>query len=328
MEENIVEEKLIPEITNSDIRKQMNHVGNALLFNTFLQIYVPIIITFIFTLIATNYFIRPTHSMYLETNFLALTTLLMIVALVIAESVPFIICAQRLKIKMSDFFRKPTMSFKTILMFSLICLGVNAFASLIVQCIDILINSNGFVLTSPDFSLGSGIINQLLTVFLLVIVAPIGEEFMLRGVCLKSLSKYGTTFSIIATSLIFSLLHGNFIQGIPTFFMGLILGYVATKSQSILPAILIHFINNAFSLIESIIANYLPWFPLAILVFLVAFALFLIIRYRSTFSIENKIENHKACWRCFFTSYSFIIFIIIYVFILAISVSPLSIYQL
>lgn len=328
MDENNLSEALQQELTPAAIRKQMNHVGKALLFNTFLQVYVPLIITFIFTLSLAQMLHLSRFSYFLNNNFMGLVTLLTIIALVVAESVPFIICSQRLKIKMADFFQRPTMSIKTILMFAIILLGVNAFASLIVQGVEILLNGTGFHLTTPDFSLGEGIVNQVLMIIMVVVVAPIGEEFMLRGVCLKALSKYGTSFAIIVTSFIFSLLHGNFIQGIPTFFMGLILGYVAIKSKSILPTILIHFINNAFSLCESWIANFLPYFPLIMLVLLLFAAIYLIMKYRSTFTLAEKIPNHPACWKCFFTSYSIIIFMILYLLIFALSVTPLSFLQI
>ena len=51
------------------------------------------------------------------------------------------------------------------------------------------------------------------------------------------------------SSLIFGIFHGNFVQFPFAFIVGLVLGWVVVYTNSMLPAVLIHFCNNAFSVI-------------------------------------------------------------------------------
>lgn len=54
---------------------------------------------------------------------------------------------------------------------------------------------------------------------------------------------------LILPALFFGIIHLNFIQAPNAFFAGLILGAVYLKTRSIIPSIVIHFINNSFSIL-------------------------------------------------------------------------------
>ena len=301
--ENIDNQEVV--ISNKMIRKEFNHVGNAFLFCTFLQMYIPILLMIFIGII----FYKPALS---EEFLLEFELLVMVIALVLSESIPFIICSRRLNIKPKEFFNKPTISFKNILLLSVATIGLSVFVSQIVNIIQLLLDNVGIIMSTPDFALDNSLWNNILMLILTIVVAPIFEEFMLRGVALKALSKYGTSFAIIVTALIFALLHGNFIQGIPTFFMGIMFGVITVKSKSIIPAIIIHFINNSLSMSEEYLGAYFPYYGLIITVLFLIGALILIIKYRHLIKMPKDILNHPSAWKCFFTSYSFIIFIIIY----------------
>lgn len=81
----------------------------------------------------------------------------------------------------------------------------------------------------------------------LAIVPAITEEFVFRGVILGSLRKFGNGFAIFASALMFSLMHGNIEQITIAFLIGLYLGFCVVKTNSIIPAVLIHFFNNLSS---------------------------------------------------------------------------------
>ncbi|VTQ89162.1 CPBP family glutamic-type intramembrane protease [Hathewaya histolytica] len=87
--------------------------------------------------------------------------------------------------------------------------------------------------------------NLISTTILIVIVAPICEEILFRGIILEMfLKKYSTLKSILVSALMFGIIHGNFIQGVETFFIAIILGYIYYKTNSLLPCIFLHFVNN------------------------------------------------------------------------------------
>lgn len=74
-------------------------------------------------------------------------------------------------------------------------------------------------------------------------LGPIAEEIVYRGFIIQYLKKYGTSFAIVISSICFAFMHGNIVQGFFAFFIGLVLGYIATQ-YSLKWSIALHIINN------------------------------------------------------------------------------------
>ncbi len=73
------------------------------------------------------------------------------------------------------------------------------------------------------------------------------EEFAIRGIVLGGLAKFGSRFAIIASALLFGIMHGNMEQIPFAVILGLYLGFVTLRSGSIWTAVAIHFVNNCFA---------------------------------------------------------------------------------
>lgn len=81
------------------------------------------------------------------------------------------------------------------------------------------------------------------------------EEFLFRGVLFGVLRKYGDGFAILISSLLFGLMHGNIIQIPFAFIGGLALAFLVMYTGSIIPAMLLHFANNFYSVIGDIVTT-------------------------------------------------------------------------
>jgi membrane protease YdiL (CAAX protease family) len=80
---------------------------------------------------------------------------------------------------------------------------------------------------------------------MIVIAAPVLEELLFRGIILEGLLKNYQPYRAIGFSaFLFALVHGNLAQGIGAFMIGVLVGWIYWKTESIIPGILIHFINN------------------------------------------------------------------------------------
>lgn len=81
-----------------------------------------------------------------------------------------------------------------------------------------------------------------------VLFAPITEELLFRGV-LQGTLELRTTMNkaIVWTAVIFTILHFNFEQILSLWLFALLLGFLAWRVDSILPAIVVHIINNSLS---------------------------------------------------------------------------------
>lgn len=84
-----------------------------------------------------------------------------------------------------------------------------------------------------------------------IIGAPLIEELVFRAGPLVNLTKkMPAFFAVLLTSALFALAHGNPIQMIYTFGLGMAAGYLFIKSDSIYPAIVCHFVFNGANLIS------------------------------------------------------------------------------
>ena len=100
---------------------------------------------------------------------------------------------------------------------------------------------------------------SVLTFFLdllfVAILPGICEETTHRGLVLNGTKKNGAVRAIILTGLLFGLLHLNIVQFGYAFMVGMLLCLVTLLCHSIIPAIIIHFTNNALSLFVSYSLN-------------------------------------------------------------------------
>ena len=93
-------------------------------------------------------------------------------------------------------------------------------------------------------------------VFLVIALAPaVCEEMLFRGLILHSLkARYRVVSAIAITAALFGAYHMSLVKFIPTGLLGAVLCYVVWKTGSISPAMLMHFLNNACS----VIVTYFP----------------------------------------------------------------------
>ena len=117
------------------------------------------------------------------------------------------------------------------------------------------------------FSLWIGINNStaqsnsytIISMLYIVIIGPVVEEFIFRGIFLRGLlTRYAPTISIVATSLLFAIIHfnaapeasltANVTEVSYALLMGLILGEIYYKSCSLFLCIILHILANAVTL--------------------------------------------------------------------------------
>ncbi|HEX2938866.1 MAG TPA: type II CAAX endopeptidase family protein [Ruminiclostridium sp.] len=243
------------------------------------------------------------------------------------DLIPFLICAKLTKMKMSGIFARPQLKPSYILAFGTIGIGASLFASLFVRALSQLLKVSGFKLVTPAFNIPkNSTIGAAALIFSVVVVAPIAEEFIFRGVLLNYFKRYGEVFAVIASSLTWAILHMNLVQGIPVFFMGLFFGIIALKARSIIPTILIHSINNAFSLADSAAVsshNYILILIAGLIVIsvLIAAIALLIIFFKPL--TEHRKGGSKHGFTALFTCAPYLIYILICIAVTASTIKPI-----
>lgn len=82
----------------------------------------------------------------------------------------------------------------------------------------------------------------------LVVMAPLFEELLFRGVVLESVrARFGVTAAWVVSSLLFGVVHAHPTVAVNAFFSGLILGFVYLASGSLWASMFLHAVNNGIA---------------------------------------------------------------------------------
>jgi membrane protease YdiL (CAAX protease family)/NAD-dependent dihydropyrimidine dehydrogenase PreA subunit len=93
---------------------------------------------------------------------------------------------------------------------------------------------------------GSGAVGVVLTVAVIALAGPVLEEVLLRGVVLGAVAaRVGAWPAIVGCAVAFALLHASLWSFLPLTVLGVGLGWLATRSRTLWPAIGAHVLYNA-----------------------------------------------------------------------------------
>lgn len=108
--------------------------------------------------------------------------------------------------------------------------------------------------------------SQILAMAAAVLLAPVNEECIMRGLVLKNLQRFfSEPVVIILQAVMFGIFHANWVQGIYVLPVGAALGWLAVKSRSVLPCIFMHLFYNLLSFVTALLPGFCQTFGFAIL---------------------------------------------------------------
>ena len=100
---------------------------------------------------------------------------------------------------------------------------------------------------------------ELFVQFLALCAVPaVVEELLFRGALQGLMRPSGSAAAIFGPALLFGLLHLDLAQGLTAFACGVFLGWLAERSGSILPGMLLHFCNNTLAFLNLYLRFYAP----------------------------------------------------------------------
>lgn len=105
----------------------------------------------------------------------------------------------------------------------------------------------------------------VLTLFNVGIVPAVCEEILYRGYVMRAFERsWGIWAAIIISGILFGLYHVQLTNLLPLAFIGIILAFITWISDSIYPAMIVHFVNNGGSVLvgtyypDSVVAEITP----------------------------------------------------------------------
>jgi sodium transport system permease protein len=106
-------------------------------------------------------------------------------------------------------------------------------------------------LTEQLQGLESGLSTHLgRALFVLALLPAVCEELAFRGFILSGFRRLGHKWTaIVGTSIFFALTHSVFQQSLLSCVLGVVIGFIAVQTGSLLPAIAFHFVHNSLGLL-------------------------------------------------------------------------------
>lgn len=154
-------------------------------------------------------------------------------------------------------FHKDSLSAGRLFLYVIAAVGGCMFANIVTSIFMTFWESWGFPVPTPPEMMESTPISLILNLFVIAVLPAILEEALFRGCVLRVLRPYGNGLAIVVSSVLFSLMHGN-IRQIPfALIVGLILGWLYVASNSLWLPILVHFVNNALSVIMDYCSSFM-----------------------------------------------------------------------
>ena len=93
--------------------------------------------------------------------------------------------------------------------------------------------------------------------FIVGLLAPLSEELVFRGAILRELLKWKENpwIGIIISAMLFSLVHMNPVQMPHAFLVGILLGWLYYRTDSIIPGVTWHWVNNTIAYVMYNLTN-------------------------------------------------------------------------
>ena len=168
-----------------------------------------------------------------------------------------IVCAGKKQFKLKRTLGKIDMPASSVV---LACIGILGIQGVSIYVQNLVMSLTGYSglneATASAMTYTDNIAANIVLFFYLVIAAPVIEELMFRGTAMNLLAPVSRKFALFASALLFGLMHCNFNQIFNGFLLGLLLGYIALKSGSVITSVLCHMTANLNAALVSFIFEY------------------------------------------------------------------------
>ena len=163
----------------------------------------------------------------------------------------------------------------------------------------------GLNLSFSEEAARGGSLTNAPMLFYTILIAPLMEELVFRGVFYHRFRSYGKYFAAFCTAFFFALMHSNFLQFAPAFSMGMILFFIRDRYG--LPySILLHFSNNLLAIVvnnlsqgSTLIQGIYGGFLLAGMFY----GIYFVLKNRTHFAEDSQYEKeHSLSLKQFFSS--------------------------
>tara|TARA_B100000427_G_scaffold327105_1_gene337122 strand:- start:5486 stop:6280 length:795 start_codon:yes stop_codon:yes gene_type:complete len=178
------------------------------------------------------------------------------ISIIVGQSLiiaPLFLYLKYKKIPIISSIRLYTINYNTMIFVALFSLGLIVLSDELDRIIQIFFPAPEYITNLNNLFRPETIFGGFLLFIAVVILAPIGEEIVFRGFLQQVLEKNwkDITRAVLFTALVFSIIHMNPYWFVQIYILGVILGFLSWKTQSIIAPLILHGLNNGVALLLS-----------------------------------------------------------------------------
>ena len=252
------------------------------------------------------------------------TMLFTMIMWIIIATIPFSISASRLDLDLKDYLGKPKMSVAK--QISLTCVGVGIMLAVtaIPSLFYMLVHTSSVPYEFVGvFTTKNNILKNVVYFILMVLVKPVCDEIIFRGIIQRQLGHYGRYFGVLASAFLYMISRPTLTEAIPSFFLGWYLALITLRFHSIRPAIKIHIFISFFDWLINITPQSLVLIPTVMIVIIYIIAGFSLFNGTVNLGIARSGASNRKLWKILMTSPTIIICIILFLAGVGLSFTPM-----
>ncbi|MCR5794121.1 MAG: CPBP family intramembrane metalloprotease [Solobacterium sp.] len=225
--------------------------------------------------------------------------------MVFTALVPFRICANKLDLDISDYMKNPKISLLRLISLACIGIGLMLVVTAIPSIFYIMVRTNRMPFEFiGDFTTKNNILKNFIYFLLIVIVKPVLDEVIFRGIIQRQLGHYGRYFGVLASSFLYALSCMTISDALPSFFFGWYLAAITLRYHSLRPGIFIHICTSLFSWSISVIPDTWILLPTVIIVIVYLIAALTLFNRKVHIPMINAAAFSRKLWQILLSSWS------------------------
>lgn len=227
--------------------------------------------------------------------------------------VPFRISAQKLDLDISDYMKKPKISLLRLISLACIGTGLMLVVTAIPSIFYIMVRTSRMPFSFiGDFTTKNNILKNIIYFLLIVIVKPVLDEIIFRGIIQRQLGHYGRYFGVLASAFLYALSCMTISDALPSFFFGWYLAAITLRYHSLKPGIFIHICTSLFSWSISVIPDTWILLPTVVIVIVYLIAALTLFNRKVHIPLINASAFSKKLWQILISSWSVIVCVIMF----------------
>ena len=225
-----------------------------------------------------------------------------------------LLASESLKLDIKDYLGKPRISGGRMLAFVCIGIGIEMLTTSVSSLFYFFFHTNSQIYEYlGSFNTTTNIVKNVLYFVHFILLKPICDEIIFRGIIQRQLGHYGRYFGVLGSAFLYAMAQLNLIDAIPAFFVGWFLSLLTMNYHSIRPGLVVHISLSLFLWLFNVIPAQYLWITIVILGMVYIVSAFFIFQKHDTQNFVRYGATEWKLWKILLSSGTVILVILLFI---------------